>query len=71
MMLGLLLASAGVEVLVLEKHSDFLRDFRGDTIHPSTLEVMHEPGLLEALLKLPHQKTPRTSAIRQSRAYGS
>ena len=59
MMLGLLLARAGVEVLVLEKHADFLRDFRGDTIHPSTLEVMHELGLLEDLLKLPHQKVPR------------
>src|SRR5881296_286513 len=59
MMLGLLLARAGVEVLVLEKHVDFLRDFRGDTIHPSTLEVMHELGLLEDLLKLPHQKAPR------------
>ncbi|TLY25649.1 MAG: FAD-dependent oxidoreductase, partial [Nitrospirae bacterium] len=59
MMLGLLLARAGVEVLVLEKHADFLRDFRGDTIHPSTLEVMHELGLLEDLLKLPHQKAPR------------
>jgi 2-polyprenyl-6-methoxyphenol hydroxylase-like FAD-dependent oxidoreductase len=59
MMLGLLLARAGVDVLVLEKHADFLRDFRGDTIHPSTLEVMHELGLLEDLLKLPHQKTPR------------
>ena len=58
-MLGLLLARAGVEVLVLEKHADFLRDFRGDTIHPSTLEVMHELGLLEDLLKLPHQKAPR------------
>jgi 2-polyprenyl-6-methoxyphenol hydroxylase-like FAD-dependent oxidoreductase len=46
-------------VLVLEKHADFLRDFRGDTIHPSTLEVMHELGLLEDLLKLPHQKTPQ------------
>ena len=56
MMLGLLLARAGVEVLVLEKHADFLRDFRGDTIHPSTLEVMHELGLLEDFLKLPHQK---------------
>jgi 2-polyprenyl-6-methoxyphenol hydroxylase-like FAD-dependent oxidoreductase len=55
MMLGLLLARAGVEVLVLEKHGDFLRDFRGDTIHPSTLEVMYELGLLERLLKLPHQ----------------
>src|SRR5258708_39474190 len=56
MMLGLLLARAGVDVLVLEKHADFLRDFRGDTIHPSTLEVMHELGLLEELLKLPHQE---------------
>jgi 2-polyprenyl-6-methoxyphenol hydroxylase-like FAD-dependent oxidoreductase len=55
MMLGLLLARAGVSVRVLEKHADFLRDFRGDTIHPSTLEVMHELGLLERLLKLPHQ----------------
>ncbi|WP_218117983.1 FAD-dependent oxidoreductase [Nitrosospira sp. Nl5] len=62
MMLGLLLARAGIEVLVLEKHADFLRDFRGDTIHPSTLEVMHELGLLEALLKLPHQKAPRINA---------
>jgi 2-polyprenyl-6-methoxyphenol hydroxylase-like FAD-dependent oxidoreductase len=56
MMLGLLLARAGVDVLVLEKHADFLRDFRGDTIHPSTLEVMHELGMVEELLKLPHQE---------------
>lgn len=56
MMLGYLLARAGVQVLVLEKHTDFLRDFRGDTIHPSTLEVMYELGLLEEFLKLPHQK---------------
>ena len=56
MMLGLLLARAGVTVLVLEKHADFLRDFRGDTIHPSTLEVMHELGLLDGLLELPHQE---------------
>src|SRR5438874_9186792 len=56
MMLGLLLARAGVTVLVLEKHADFLRDFRGDTIHPSTLEVMHELGLLDGLLGLPHQE---------------
>lgn len=56
MMLGCLLARAGVQVLVLEKHADFLRDFRGDTIHPSTLEVMYELGLLEEFLKLPHQK---------------
>lgn len=59
MMMGLLLARAGVEVLVLEKHADFLRDFRGDTIHPSTLEAMHELGFLEALLDLPHQKAHR------------
>ena len=59
MMLGLLLARAGVDVVVLEKHADFLRDFRGDTIHPSTLEVMHELELLERLLTLPHQKVPR------------
>jgi 2-polyprenyl-6-methoxyphenol hydroxylase-like FAD-dependent oxidoreductase len=59
MMLGLLLARAGVDVVVLEKHADFLRDFRGDTIHPSTLEVMHELGLLDDLLKLPHQKAPQ------------
>lgn len=58
-MLGLLLARAGVDVVVLEKHADFLRDFRGDTIHPSTLEVMHELGLLDDLLKLPHQKAPQ------------
>jgi len=56
LMLGYLLARAGVEVLVLEKHKDFLRDFRGDTIHPSTLEVMHDLGLIEGLLALPHQK---------------
>ncbi len=56
MMLGFLLARAGVDVLVLEKHADFLRDFRGDTIHPSTLEVMHELGLLNEFLKLPHQE---------------
>ena len=61
-MLGLLLARVGVKVLVLEKHADFLRDFRGDTIHPSTLEVMHELGLLGGLLKLPHQKVPRLMA---------
>ncbi|MDN5869587.1 MAG: FAD-dependent oxidoreductase [Nitrococcus sp.] len=56
MMLGYLLARAGVEILVLEKHADFLRDFRGDTIHPSTLELLHELGLLEEFLKLPHQE---------------
>jgi 2-polyprenyl-6-methoxyphenol hydroxylase-like FAD-dependent oxidoreductase len=56
MMLGFLLARAGVQVTVLEKHADFLRDFRGDTIHPSTLELMHELGLLDEFLKLPHEK---------------
>ena len=56
MMLGFLLARAGVPVTVIEKHQDFFRDFRGDTLHPSTLELMHELGLLEAVLKLPHQE---------------
>ena len=56
MMLGFLLARAGVDTIVLEKHADFLRDFRGDTVHPSTLEVMHELGLLEEFLQRPHQK---------------
>lgn len=55
-MLGFLLARAGVDVIVLEKHADFLRDFRGDTIHPSTLDLMHELGLLEEFLKRPHEK---------------
>jgi 2-polyprenyl-6-methoxyphenol hydroxylase-like FAD-dependent oxidoreductase len=56
MMLGFLLARSGVEVVVLEKHADFLRDFRGDTIHPSTLELMHELGILEEFLERPHQE---------------
>ena len=56
MMLGFLLARAGVRVVVLEKHADFFRDFRGDTVHPSTLELMCELGLLDEFLKLPHQK---------------
>jgi 2-polyprenyl-6-methoxyphenol hydroxylase-like FAD-dependent oxidoreductase len=55
-MLGYLLARSGVPVTVLEKHNDFLRDFRGDTVHPSTLELMYELGLLESFLKLPHQR---------------
>lgn len=58
LMAGLLLARAGVRVIVLEKHKDFLRDFRGDTIHPSTLELMHELGWLDEFLRLPHQKVP-------------
>jgi len=56
MMLGFLMARTGVDVVVLEKHADFLRDFRGDTIHPSTLEVMYELGLLDEFLKRPHQE---------------
>jgi 2-polyprenyl-6-methoxyphenol hydroxylase-like FAD-dependent oxidoreductase len=62
MMLGMLLARAGIDVVVLEKHADFLRDFRGDTIHPSTLEVMHELGLLGELLRRRHQKVYRLNA---------
>lgn len=61
-MLGFLLARVGVEVLVLEKHKDFFRDFRGDTIHPSTLELMGELGLLEDLLRLPHQELREITA---------
>ena len=56
MMLGYLLGRAGVETMVLEKHADFFRDFRGDTVHPSTLQVMDELGLIDAFLKVPHQK---------------
>ena len=63
MMLGFLLARAGVDVVVLEKHRDFLRDFRGDTIHPSTLEVMHELGLLDEFLRLPHQEVRQLQGV--------
>ena len=63
LMAGYLLARAGVEVVVLEKHADFLRDFRGDTVHPSTLEVIHELGLADRFLKLPHQKVARLGAM--------
>ena len=62
MMLGFLLARAGVDVIVLEKHADFLRDFRGDTIHPSTLELMHELGILDEFLKRPHQEVRELAA---------
>ncbi len=62
MMLGFLLARAGIEVAVLEKHTDFLRDFRGDTIHPSTFELMHELGLLDAFLERPHQELTEVGA---------
>lgn len=63
MMLGFLLARAGVRVIVLEKHGDFLRDFRGDTIHPSTLELMHELGLLDEFLQQPHQEVTELSGV--------
>jgi 2-polyprenyl-6-methoxyphenol hydroxylase-like FAD-dependent oxidoreductase len=63
MMLGFLLARAGVRVIVLEKHADFLRDFRGDTIHPSTFELMHELGLLDQFLQLPHQEVSRMKYV--------
>jgi len=62
MMLGYLLARAGIEVQILEKHADFLHDFRGDTVHPSTLELMHELGVLEDLLTLPHQRVTKVRA---------
>ena len=61
-MLGFLLARAGVQVVVLEKHADFFRDFRGDTVHPATLELMVELGLIDTFLKLPHQKVETVSA---------
>jgi len=63
MMLGLLLTRAGVDVVVLEKHADFFRDFRGDTIHPSTLEIMYELGILDAFLKRPHQDVRELSGL--------
>jgi 2-polyprenyl-6-methoxyphenol hydroxylase-like FAD-dependent oxidoreductase len=63
MMLGYLLARAGVDVTVLEKHQDFFRDFRGDTVHPSTLELLHELGLLEDFLKVPHQQINSVGGI--------
>src|SRR6059058_3808343 len=63
MMLGFLLARAGVEVVVLEKHADFFRDFRGDTIHPSTLELVYELGLLEEFLQQPHQEVRELRAV--------
>ena len=63
MVLGLLLARAGVDVIVLEKHADFLRDFRGDTVHPSTLEIIYELGLLDEFLKRPHQELRELSGL--------
>jgi 2-polyprenyl-6-methoxyphenol hydroxylase-like FAD-dependent oxidoreductase len=63
MMLGFLLARSGIEVLVLEKHADFFRDFRGDTIHPSTMELLSELGLLDDFLRLPHTQLPRLQLL--------
>ncbi len=63
LMLGVLLARAGVDVIVLEKHGDFLRDFRGDTIHPSTLEIVHELGWLDDFLRLPHQDVEQLTGL--------
>jgi 2-polyprenyl-6-methoxyphenol hydroxylase-like FAD-dependent oxidoreductase len=63
MMLGFLLARAGVDVVVLEKHADFLRDFRGDTVHPSTLDVIAELGLLDEFLKRPHQEVRELTGV--------
>lgn len=63
MMLGYLLARAGVDVTVIEKHKDFFRDFRGDTVHPSTLELLYELGLLDEFLKLPHQQLTSVGGV--------
>jgi len=63
MMLGFLLARAGVDVVVLEKHADFFRDFRGDTVHPSTLELMYELGMLDQFLQLPHQEVHKMAGV--------
>jgi 2-polyprenyl-6-methoxyphenol hydroxylase-like FAD-dependent oxidoreductase len=68
-MLGFLLARAGIDVVVLEKHADFLRDFRGDTIHPSTLELMSELGLLDEFLTLPHERAETIGAFFGDREY--
>src|SRR5215471_7015815 len=69
MTLGFLLARGGVDVVVLEKHADFFRDFRGDTVHPSTLEVMAELGLLDAFLERPHQEMRRVGGQVDGRIY--
>jgi 2-polyprenyl-6-methoxyphenol hydroxylase-like FAD-dependent oxidoreductase len=63
MMLGYLLGRAGIDVVVLEKHADFFRDFRGDTVHPSTLQVMDELGLIDGFLRLPHQQLQKLDGL--------
>ena len=70
MMLGYLMARAGVDTVVLEKHADFLRDFRGDTVHPSTLRIVDELGLLDDFLRLPHQKLRRLTGLFGDRPVG-
>ena len=69
MMLGYLLGRAGIDVVVLEKHADFFRDFRGDTVHPSTMQVMDELGLIDGFLKLPHQRIEKMDGILGGKAY--
>src|SRR2546423_15044426 len=69
LMLGYLLARAGIDVVVLEKHADFLRDFRGDTVHPSTLELIYELGLLDEFLALPHQEVRRLERVIGDRTF--
>ena len=71
MVLGLLLARAGVRVTVLEKHDDFLRDYRGDTIHPSTLDLLHDLGLADRLATLPHSRVSTLDAVLNGARYGS
>src|ERR1700731_421915 len=68
-MLGLLLARAGLPVTVLEKHTDFFRDFRGDTVHPSTLQLFHELGLSERFLQLPHSEVSRLTGVVGGRSF--
>src|SRR5258707_10444192 len=67
MMTGFLLARAGIPVVVLEKHRDFFRDFRGDTIHPSTFNIMAQLGLLDAFLQVPHQEITKLSVVYNGR----
>ena len=67
MMAGLLLARAGIDVIILEKHADFFRDFRGDTLHPSTFQLISELGMLDEFLKLPHQEVTELGAVFNNR----
>ena len=63
MLAGLLFARAGVATVVLEKHADFFRDFRGDTVHPSTMEILSELGMLERFLERPHNRIDRAEIV--------